>query len=208
MATKVFARHQLCNILMLLLLSQNVISKVNKSVNFFSHLTNPCYSRRNGLARDLSSCKQYFQCDNGEPSWGICDDGYVFNAETEMCVDEVHSAEACFRCDSQKQYELVSVPGACQQYIQCVHSIPSLRICPNGLVFDGRAGVHQCNMQPSMGGCHRENANDIEKRKCPPSANEPIYIIDPDNRSVYVFSLYVVSNELFIVDPNVDRLNE
>lgn len=183
-----FVQRRFSNIFIVLFLLRDSISFVNKSVNYSNYLTNPCYGQTNSFVRDLSSCKQYYQCEDGEPNPGTCDDGYVFYAETEKCVDESHASEACFRCNAKKQYELVSVPGACQQYIQCMHDTPSLRICPNGLVFDGRTGIHQCNKEPFSGGCHREEPNDIENRDCPFVDNdgEPTYIVDPNNKSVYV----------------------
>lgn len=44
-------------------------------------LENPCQGRKDGFARDLKNCQQYYSCnDEGMPSLGICEPDFVFDA--------------------------------------------------------------------------------------------------------------------------------
>lgn len=164
----------------LLLVSYSLCSSVfNKSVevNLVDPLENPCFGRRDGFARDLSDCQRYFQCESGNAYLGSCDEFQVFDAETEMCVSSSEADRVCFRCPSN-QYELISVPNACRQFIQCLRGIPTLRACNIGLVFDGQAGVHQCNKEVTPGFCFRESPTDIALQSCPPVYDQPIFYLD------------------------------
>lgn len=150
-----------------------------------NELKNPCFGRQAGFVRDLSSCQNYFQCDNGRPISGTCDNNYVFDAETEECVGEENADRVCFRCSDTTYYELMSVPNICEQYIQCFNGYSSLRACPSGLVFDGRSGVHQCNVPPSPYECYREDFGDIEHQSCPQVYDEPVYYVKPNEPTAY-----------------------
>lgn len=172
--------------------SLSIVANVSGSVNdtattnstVLYQLDNPCYGRHNGYARDLTSCDRYYYCDNNRPYPGVCDYGFVFDAEIELCVTADNSDRVCFRCSANKYYELISVPNACQQFIRCFNRYPALFLCPNDLVFDGRSGVHQCNRIPPQGGCFRENPTDIEEMTCPPIYNDPVFYVDPIQPSV------------------------
>lgn len=147
-------------------------------------LDNPCAGRKDGFARDLSSCERYFYCEKGVASSGVCNSGYVFDAETELCVSNDQANKVCFKCLHSKYYQLISVPKACSQYILCFMGKPKLHRCSNDLVFDGRNGIHQCNRKPDNAECHREEAIDLELSVCPPINESPIFYVDPNNRSV------------------------
>lgn len=140
-------------------------------------LDNPCYGRNDGFARDLSSCQQYFSCLNGTAYNGTCERDYFFDGETEKC--RLNEDKVCFKCNPNKNYQLFSVPKACSQYILCFNGKPKLHLCSNGLVFDGRNRIHQCNKAPE---CHREEAVDIDD--CPSIKDEPIFYGEPSDRSV------------------------
>lgn len=161
-----------------------VICSTDDNAIVLSPLDNPCTGRRNGFARDLTSCERYYYCENGDAYSGICDPNYIFNAETEECVSSQNADQVCFRCSADKSYELVSVPNACPQFIRCFRGYPSLHLCPNGLVFDGRGGVHQCNTSPGQGGCFRENQSDVDQGICPPIYDGPIFYVDQRQPSV------------------------
>lgn len=161
------------------------VSSLPAREDFDNELKNPCMGRPTGFVRDLSSCQNYFQCDNGQPISGTCDTNYVFDAETEECVGAENADRACFRCPDNTNYELVSVPNICGQYIQCLNGSPELRACPSGMAFDGRAGVHQCNVAPSPYECYREDFGDIEHQSCPQVYDEPIYYVEPTEPTVY-----------------------
>lgn len=147
-------------------------------------LGNPCHGRKDGFARDLGACEKYFYCENGAASPGVCNSGYVFDAETELCVLNDQANRVCFKCGPTKQYQLFSVPKSCQQYILCFHDKPKLHICSNGLVFDGSNGIHQCNKKPEHAECHREESVDLELSVCPPVNDVPVFFNDPKERSV------------------------
>lgn len=171
-----------------------VTSSPDGDIGFsFNEFDSPCYGRTDdGFVRDLSSCQRYVYCENGQANSGICDPDYVFDAESELCVSEDMADTVCFRCPENIDYELISVPHICKQYIQCFHGNPTLKACPSGLVFDGRAGIHQCNQEPSPTQCYREDLADIEHRTCPPVYNELIYYVEPDNQSMYAQVFFVM----------------
>lgn len=165
----------------------------NESVAELGPTNNPCYGRHGGFARDLTSCQYYYECVNGEAHQMNCGDDRVFDAESEQCVYREQASKVCFQCSSNVKYYLISVPHACRQYIQCMNGRPSLRLCPTGLAFDGRAGIHQCNREPSPEFCYRENPNDIEEKFCPPVYDDPIYLVDDYNKSMYAYIPYLTS---------------
>lgn len=178
-------QYYLHKILFFALVVRVVTSLPTDDFDYLNELENPCFGRKDGFVRDLSSCQNYFQCDNGQPVPGACDSNFVFDAESEQCVGEENTERVCFRCPDNTFYELVSVPNICIQYIRCFNGIPSLRVCPSGLAFDGRAGIHQCNVPPSTEECFREDLGDVEHQTCPPVYDEPIYYVEQNNPSVY-----------------------
>lgn len=178
-------QYYLHKILFFALVVRVVTSLPTDDSDYLNELENPCFGRKDGFVRDLSSCQNYFQCDNGQPVPGACDSNFVFDAESEQCVGEENTERVCFRCPDNTFYELVSVPNICIQYIRCFNGIPSLRVCPSGLAFDGRTGIHQCNVPPSTEECFREDLGDVEHQTCPPVYDEPIYYVEQNNPSVY-----------------------
>jgi len=149
-------------------------------------LQNPCQGRRDGFARDLTSCNHYFHCANGNSVRGVCPNNRLFDAENELCVNP--SNAQCFQCSRTNSYELISVPNACSQFVRCFNGNPTLHICPSGLVFDGRSQIKQCNVGPPNGSCHRENSNvqpPPPPVRCPTITNGPVYLPDPNSCSVY-----------------------
>lgn len=163
------------------------VEQLNQTEQYLGgELDNPCFGRRDGFARDLASCERYFSCENGNAYAGQCEAGYVFDAESELCVANDQAPNVCFKCNPTKYYQLFSVPKACSQYILCFNGKPKLHACSNGLVFDGRNGIHQCNRKPGNVECYREDAVDLELSVCPPVNDTPIFFVDPFERSVLV----------------------
>lgn len=160
-------------------LAIGLVHLTNETAEVFAVAPNPCVGGRGeGFARDLMECGRYFYCDgNGNAFPGVCDYDYVFDAETQMCVTRYSADQVCFKCSS-KFYELMSVPHACQQFIQCFNGRPTLHLCSDGLVYDGRSGIRQCNTPPYQGGCHRENPGDVEQGTCPQIYDRPIFLAD------------------------------
>lgn len=146
-------------------------------------ITNPCYTRENStFARDLSSCRHYLYCKAEKGIRGVCNDDLKFDAEINYCVP--HS-ERCFRCPRNGHYT-ESVPHACRQFMECWNGQHSLRVCPSGLVYDGRTEVRGCNRPPPNGGCYREirGDDDVDRPLCPPINNNSItavFLPDPND---------------------------
>lgn len=160
-------------------LAIGLVYSANETDELFAVAANPCVGHVEGFARDLYACERYFYCDgNGNARPGVCDFDYVFDAERQMCVTRHTGDQVCFKCPSSHFYGLKSVPHACQQFIQCFNGNPTLHLCPNGLVFDGRSGIHQCNTPPYQGGCHREGTSDLDQGICPPIYNQPVFLVD------------------------------
>lgn len=170
----------MCKSSVILLLALIGVSAVSAQYN-----VNPCFGRPNGFARDFNSCAHYFRCTNGQSTRDVCPNNRLFDAEREECV--VRDQANCFQCPQNEAYRLLSVPNACPQYILCFLGRVTLNACPDRLVFDGRIGIQNCNIQPPQGGCFRENDvgnNDPVIGRCPVVTNRPIFI--PDRRSCSV----------------------
>lgn len=168
----------MCKHIVLLLLALASISVA--SAQYF---VNPCFGRPNGRARDIVSCANYFECTNGKAYPRVCPGGQLFDGEREQCLPQTQAQ--CFQCPIN-EFRLISVPRACPQYYQCFLGSISLNACPNGLVFDGRKTVRNCNTQPSTGGCYRENeqSGDPIWPRCPQVTDRPIFIQDRYSCSV------------------------
>lgn len=154
-------------------------------LDYPNEIRDPCVGRASGFARDLTSCRHYFWCANGVGSRGVCNNNQFFNGEIERCVTQ--DQRQCFECRATEAYHLNSVPNACHQYIQCFNSRPTLHLCPQGLVYDGRTGIQQCNVPPPTGGCYRENDGPGESDppvNCPAVTSKPVYIRHPNSCSV------------------------
>lgn len=151
----------------------------------------PCTGRVAGFARDLNSCNHFWRCGANPSTRGACPNGNRFDAETERCVQPQHSN--CFSCPTDTAYKQLSVPRACNQFIRCFHGRATLHACPHGLVFDGRTGIHNCNVRPLAGGCHRENdLHDEPMGLCPGViGNRPLFLRDHTDcaRYVNIFSI-------------------
>lgn len=142
-----------------------------------NEISDPCTGRNSGHGRDLQSCRHFFECRQGRGIHGLCRNNNLFDAELNLCLPRDRAR--CFSC-RHMGYEQFSVPNACNQYIVCFGGRPSLRICPPGLVYDGRAHVRQCNEPPIDGGCFRENHEaDNSIPRCPLGIRRPIFL--PDN---------------------------
>jgi len=159
---------------------------VNAQGNDPTILQNPCRGRGDGFARDLTSCNHYFYCTNGNSIRGVCSNNRLFDAEREFCVNP--NSARCFQCPRTNSYELISVPNACPQFVRCFNGSPTLHICPQGLVFDGRAQIKQCNIGTANGSCYRENSEVVPPppvQRCPTVTNRPVFFPDPSDCSVY-----------------------
>lgn len=137
------------------------------SATFAQQQVHPCHGRNVGFARDIQSCAHFWRCGENPPSRGICPNQNTFDGELERCVLPRNSR--CFQCGNRVPYELRSVPRICQQFTRCTSGTATLHACPNGLFFDGRNGIRNCNWRPAGGGCHRENENDGDNTGLCPS---------------------------------------
>lgn len=170
----------------LLILVAAILSVNSVSAQEEPHtITNSCYARQNGtFARDLNSCRHYWYCKEDRGVRGECGNNLTFDAEINYCVQQ-HN-QNCFRCPP-KGYYTESVPHACRQFMECWNGNFRLRVCPTGLVYDGRNEVRQCNSPPSSGGCYREVRleDDEDRPLCPQSDNAtPIFLPDPTDCSM------------------------
>lgn len=169
----------MCKIQAVLALAFATVAIANAQYN-----VHPCQGHADGFARDLHSCAHYWRCDRGQGTRGKCQNGRLFDAETQACLlrDQVE----CFQCPPNG-YSLISVPGACPQYLQCFHGSVTLDTCPQGLVFDGRRSVKNCNREPYHGGCYREGNSTVDNpvsARCPLVAGGPVFIRDKHSCSV------------------------
>lgn len=146
-------------------------SIVNGSIN---PLAEPCLGAGSSKVRalnidsTLAACGEHIQCvgDVTDSKLSCSFEKPYFDAESQECVAR---EEVCFHCP-KTPYALVSVPHTCKQFILCINNKPIASSCPDGLVFDGRPGVHQCNFPPNNdpNECFKEDKDDFESKTCPP----------------------------------------
>ncbi|XP_031628374.1 uncharacterized protein LOC116344103 isoform X2 [Contarinia nasturtii] len=157
-------------------------SVLNKFVN---PLTEPCYGAGNQRVRAittnsfLADCRQYVQCINdiSDQTFTCPPERPYFDANYGKCV---HNKNVCFRCPHE-EYSLISVPYVHQQFILCFKGKPLLSACEGKLLFDGSAGIHQCNYEWAP-----EYEEDFENKLCPHVDDEPIYEATDDSTVYYV----------------------
>lgn len=138
----------------------------------------PCTGRTGGFAADLNNCRQFWRCSERPPTPGRCDSDQFFNDERQECVYPQYSN--CFRCDRNTAWRLSSVRRSCQQFTRCFFGRGSLHACGNGLWFDDRNDVRNCNRRPVSGSCHLSDDNassNVEVVTCPNTQiTRPLYL--------------------------------
>lgn len=146
----------------------------------------PCNGQSSGFARDLQSCAHFWRCAVNPPTRGECPNGNQFDIIGQRCVLPRNSN--CFTCPQERPYELRSVPGVCHQYTRCFNGRVSLHCCPNGLWFDGRNGIRNCNRRPANGVCHPEPGDtNGNVGNCPNvQMSRPMYFRPHDSCSRFV----------------------
>lgn len=111
----------------------------------------PCHGVFRGWTADLNSCQHFWRCEERPPTRGACVHNEFFDVARQECVRA--NNRRCFICP-QTGYTLFSMPRACNQFIRCWNGRPTLHACPQGMAFDGRNGIRNCNWQPGNGVCH------------------------------------------------------
>lgn len=111
----------------------------------------PCHGVHRGWQPVLNACQSFWRCEENPPTIGSCRQNEFFDVNSQQCVQSQN--RRCFACPFSG-YALFSMPRACHQFIRCWNGRSTLHTCPNGMVFDGRTGVRQCNWIPGNGGCH------------------------------------------------------
>lgn len=92
------------------------------------------------------SCRQYFECDNGELSKRYCNITQAFSpikkecmpAKEAECIVEPEHAYICPVIKDTRHIELVSSKLDCETYYICFHSGVAMKKCAPGLHFDQR----------------------------------------------------------------------
>lgn len=149
-------------------------------VNYSNPLTDPCFGHKDGRARainlesSIGSCSEFFECLNGVRTTVDpyrCLDQPYFDAETEQCVGDPN---VCFQCSYYAEYELLAVPNAPVQFIQCFKQKSVLLACQEDLEFDNR--IQQCNAKRLC------RSKDLTGRRC--KMGGPYYEIDNFDPSV------------------------
>lgn len=118
---------------------------------FAQQSVHPCFSRNGGFAPVLNECRAFWRCEDSPPSRGVCDSDRVFNDQTQGCAPLEWTR--CYRCTEVTSFRQSSIFGACRQFARCFRGRPDLFSCPEGLVFDGRAHIRNCNYPPPVGRC-------------------------------------------------------
>lgn len=120
---------------------------------------NECTGRRIGSFQpNVRDCSAFFYCNaNGFADPGRCPSPYVFNRITQAC-DWAQNVQ-CFQCPVDQPVAQIAVEDSCNQFIRCIHLVPTFLTCPSDLLFDRT--LRDCNL-PNLVQCTVPEVN-----RCP-----------------------------------------
>lgn len=138
----------------------------------------PCTGRPVGFFQaDPAQCNAYFACGpNGVATRDTCPAPFMFRQDRQKC-DWPENVN-CFQCDETAAYQNTPVANSCIHFVRCVRLIPSLEVCPSGLMFDKKVG--QCNIA-ALVDCTVEDVN-----RCL-DPNNPEFFADENDCNRFVF---------------------
>lgn len=93
------------------------------------------YCPKDGLFPDSTNCAYFYKCTRGSSVHLKCEDGTMFDANTETCNHKM--AVSCYTgvtCPGSTG--LFPYPGDCYKFLNCFEGLPYVQSCPGGLVFD------------------------------------------------------------------------
>ncbi|RZC38876.1 cuticular protein analogous to peritrophins 3-B [Asbolus verrucosus] len=159
-----------------------------------SETTDQC-PEPNGFFADAEQCDKYYDCRDGEITEKLCPDGMVFNdysSEYEKCdlpfnIDctsrpKLQVPQPSQHCPRKHGYFAHEELHICDKFYYCVDGKFNMITCPNGLVYNEKAGICSWPDEAKKKGCSSEEVFQFECPKVNESvaATHPRYA-DPDD---------------------------
>lgn len=120
--------------------------------------------------RDVTDCRRYFVCNNGQPHFLTCHSGFLFDHIQRRCRNQAQVTN-CFQCPPGNYFIDMPFDYNCIQFVRCFVGVPEHRTCAAGLLFDPQ--YRTCNFEQDVTcSCPVE---DIPGR--------PLFFRDPDDCS-------------------------
>nr|AYA49996.1 cuticular protein analogous to peritrophins 3-B [Leptinotarsa decemlineata] len=130
-----------------------------------------------GYFADAEQCDKYYHCDNGKITEKLCPDGQVFNdysSDYEKCdlpinidcsarpkLQEPQPSEDCPRKHGYLAHPQKSI---CDKFYYCVDGTYNMITCPNGLVYNEKAGICSWPDEAKRKGC---TSDEVFEFACP-----------------------------------------
>ncbi|XP_030748994.1 protein obstructor-E [Sitophilus oryzae] len=175
--------------------------KSSKSKSEDDALTSDECPEPNGFFADAEQCDKYYQCEEGAITEKLCPDGMVFNdysTEYEKCdlpfnIDcsarpKLQTPQPTEHCPRKHGYFAHEEKNICDKFYYCVDGKYNMIICPNGLVYNEKAGICSWPDEAKRKGCTSE---EVFQFQCPKvneseAATHPRYADPEDCQFFYV----------------------
>lgn len=95
---------------------------------------------------DLTDCKSYYVCSNGNLLRGTCPAGFLFNEVGQLC--DFPQNVRCTSCDEKKGIYTQSIKDDCEQYLMCFNGIPIVQTCAKGLAYNPE--IRACDLADNV----------------------------------------------------------
>ncbi|XP_028138793.1 protein obstructor-E-like [Diabrotica virgifera virgifera] len=141
-----------------------------------------------GYFADAEQCDKYYHCSNGRITEKLCPDGQVFNdysSEYEKCdlpfnIDcssrpKLQEPQPSEHCPRKHGYFAHDQKNICDKFYFCVDGKFNAITCPNGLVYNVKAGICSWPDEAKRSGCTSEEVFEFQ---CP-KVTEDVAITHP-----------------------------
>lgn len=142
----------------------------------------------NGYFADAEQCDKYYSCQEGKITEKLCPDGMVFNdysSEYEKC-DLPFNIDCSQRpnrqtptpnehCPRLHGYFAHEENNICDKFYYCVDGKFNMITCPNGLVYNEKAGICSWPDEAKKKGC---SSQDVFQFDCP-TVDESVAVSHP-----------------------------
>ncbi|KAK9871175.1 hypothetical protein WA026_011456 [Henosepilachna vigintioctopunctata] len=130
-----------------------------------------------GYFADAEQCDKYYECKDGQLTEKLCPDGMVFNdysSEYEKCdlpfnIDcssrpNLQEPQPSLHCRRKHGYFSHEQPNVCDKFYFCVDGQFNMITCPNGLVYNEKAGICSWPDEAKKKGC---SSSEVFNFECP-----------------------------------------
>ncbi|KAG5869731.1 hypothetical protein JTB14_021710 [Gonioctena quinquepunctata] len=141
-----------------------------------------------GYFADAEQCDKYYHCQSGKITDKLCPDGQVFNdysTEYEKCdlplnIDcssrpKLQTPQPSENCPRKHGYFAHPQKSVCDKFYYCVDGKYNMITCPNGLVYNEKAGICSWPDEAKRKGC---TSDEIFEFECP-KVDEAVALTHP-----------------------------